>query len=62
MWGNIRFQNSASFTIEQITFFYDFSFLIILLILVFVVYLMVYLTFESLIKCYDLDNQSIEFF
>lgn len=58
----MRFQNSASFTIEQITFFYDFSFLTILIILVFVVYIMVYLTLESLIKCYDLDNQTIESF
>nr|WEX31281.1 cytochrome c oxidase subunit II [Bemisia tabaci] len=62
MWSNVSFQNSASFTMEQMTFFYDFSFLIILMILVFVVYMMVYLTLESLIKCYDLDNQTMESF
>nr|ALR69267.1 cytochrome c oxidase subunit II [Bemisia tabaci] len=62
IWGSVSFQNSASFTMEQMTFFYDFSFLIILLILMFVMYMMVYLMFESLIKCYDLDNQTMEFF
>nr|QPB46181.1 cytochrome c oxidase subunit 2 [Bemisia tabaci] len=62
LWNNMSFQNSASFTMEQMTFFYDFSFLVILLILVFVVYMMLFLMSESLIKCYDLDNQIMEFF
>nr|ARJ63887.1 cytochrome c oxidase subunit II [Bemisia sp. WTT-2017] len=62
VWSNMSFQNSASFTMEQMTFFYDFSFLFILLILLFVVYMMFYLTFESLVKRYDLDNQVMESF
>nr|YP_009027746.1 cytochrome c oxidase subunit II [Bemisia afer]AHC02239.1 cytochrome oxidase subunit II [Bemisia afer] len=60
VWLNLSFQDSASFIMEQMTFFYDFSFLIILMILVFVVYTMVCLSFESFINRYVLDNQMLE--
>nr|ALC75986.1 cytochrome c oxidase subunit II [Bemisia afer] len=60
MWLTLSFQDSASFIMEQMTFFYDFSFLIILMILLFVVYVMISLIFECFTNRFVLDNQVVE--
>nr|CAD5105734.1 cytochrome c oxidase subunit 2 [Singhiella simplex] len=59
-WVGLGFQDSGSFIMEQMIFFYDFSFLIIFLILVFVVYTMLGLIISSFINRYILDNQLVE--
>nr|AOS49770.1 cytochrome c oxidase subunit II [Aleurocanthus camelliae] len=60
-WMNLSFQDSASFVMEEMIFFYDFSFLIISLILVFVVYIMVFLMISNFLSRFVLDNQVLEF-
>nr|YP_087045.1 cytochrome c oxidase subunit II [Tetraleurodes acaciae]AAU14150.1 cytochrome oxidase subunit II [Tetraleurodes acaciae] len=59
-WLNLNFQNSASFIMEEMIFFYDFSFLVISLILLFVVYVMIFLSFSGFVSRYVLDNQLLE--
>lgn len=46
---------------EEIVFFYDFSFLVISFILIFVVYLIFFLGWVGWIRRYLLDNQVLEF-
>nr|YP_010254918.1 cytochrome c oxidase subunit II [Pealius machili]QUA05856.1 cytochrome c oxidase subunit II [Pealius machili] len=60
-WLNLSFQDSASFIMEQMIFFYDFSFLIISMILIFVVYMMSFLMIKTFINRFLIDNQVLEF-
>nr|YP_009939379.1 cytochrome c oxidase subunit II [Crenidorsum turpiniae]QNV48533.1 cytochrome c oxidase subunit II [Crenidorsum turpiniae] len=59
-WFGLSFQDGASYIMEEMIFFYDFSFLIISLILLFVVYVMAYLGFSGYVSRYVLDNQVLE--
>lgn len=60
-WHRLRFQDSARFIIEQIVFFYDFSFLVISIILIFVVYMIVFFVLRKLLNRFIIDNQVLEF-
>nr|YP_010999055.1 cytochrome c oxidase subunit II [Pealius mori]WPM91813.1 cytochrome c oxidase subunit II [Pealius mori]CAD5105730.1 cytochrome c oxidase subunit 2 [Pealius mori] len=60
-WLNLSFQDSASFIMEQMIFFYDFSFLIISMILIFVVYMMGFLMIKTFTNRFLIDNQVLEF-
>nr|QCW07963.1 cytochrome c oxidase subunit 2 [Aleyrodidae sp. JXCHN01] len=60
-WFGLSFQDGASYIMEEMVFFYDFSFLVISLILLFVVYVMFYLGFVGYVSRYVLDNQVLEF-
>nr|UIF91931.1 cytochrome c oxidase subunit II [Crenidorsum sp.] len=60
-WLSLSFQDGSSYIMEEMIFFYDFSFLIITLILLFVVYIMGYLGFVGYVSRYVLDNQVLEF-
>nr|AAS77036.1 cytochrome oxidase subunit II [Aleurochiton aceris] len=60
-WGSLSFQDSASFIMEQMIFFYDFSFLIISMILIFVVYTMVFMMSSYLVNRFVTDDQVLEF-
>lgn len=61
MWLNLSFQDRARFIIDQIVFFYDFSFLVISMILIFVVYMMFVFATMSLLNRFIIDNQTLEF-
>nr|YP_010128463.1 cytochrome c oxidase subunit II [Aleyrodes shizuokensis]QPO06174.1 cytochrome c oxidase subunit II [Aleyrodes shizuokensis] len=60
-WLNLSFQDSSSFIMEQMIFFYDFSFMIIMTILFFVVYIMVFLGCSVFVSRFMGDNQVLEF-
>nr|YP_086816.1 cytochrome c oxidase subunit II [Trialeurodes vaporariorum]AAU14222.1 cytochrome oxidase subunit II [Trialeurodes vaporariorum] len=60
-WLSLSFQDGSSYTMEYMTFFFDFSFMVILMVLVFVIYMLVFLTFGSLVNRFLLDNQFLEF-
>nr|AAS75437.1 cytochrome oxidase subunit II [Neomaskellia andropogonis] len=59
-WMKLSYQDSSSFLMEHLGFFFDFSCFLILVILIFVVYMMSVFLFSNLIYFYVLDNQFLE--
>jgi len=59
-WGQLNFQEGVSVIIELLNYFHDFLIVVLILIITFVTYILVYVTFNPYIDKYTIDSHFLE--
>jgi cytochrome c oxidase subunit 2 len=59
-WGQLNFQEGVSVIIELLNYFHDFLIVVLILIMTFVTYMLVYVTFNPYIDKYTIDSHFLE--